>query len=413
MQQAIEQNSQQEQQQASSSVGKSGWARRREEREAARLARQLAKTARKDQAASLNAFDVTRTEPGSFYEQAIEWTHRADKIINLVLGYLLAIASVLGFMDVLSNGEVLGHVPFLFYIWLLIMGLGVDFQILLVIGRVPDLARMVGHPVGKWVLVTFNIVFLAFLAYVSIVIGAVFTQHRDVPGTIAQAMQMLGINSTSFVYERAALATCLLILMAIDRTMERWRMQIAVGNRQQQLDKQQVRISEVETQVESAQPAQNVRTGELAQVVQAMQEMNAQNLAAMQTMNNEMLNRFSQVTVELVRETIERTVATVALPSAEAPALPAGKAEDEATSESHPSLNEQNLFEDEPGRTTEALSAIDFKFRGAQPFTPDYGKLIADMYQENPDLKVMDIVDELRCARSTATKWLKRVKEEA
>ncbi|EFH83913.1 hypothetical protein [Ktedonobacter racemifer] len=412
MQQAVEQNSQQEPQ-ASSSVDKSGWARRREEREAARLARQLAKTARKDQAASLNAFDVTRTEPGSFYEQAIEWTHRADKIINLVLGYLLAIASVLGFMDVLSNGEVLGHVPFLFYIWLLIMGLGVDFQILLVIGRVPDLARMVGHPVGKWVLVIFNIVFLAFLAYVSIIIGAVFTQHRDVPGTIAQAMQMLGINSTSFVYERAALATCLLILMAIDRTMERWRMQIAVGNRQQQLDKQQVQISEVETQVESVQPAQNVQASDLTQVVQAMQEMNEQNLAAMHAMNNEMLNRFSQVTVELVRETIERTVATVALPSAESPALPAGKAEDEATSESRPSLNEQNLFEDEPGRTTEALSAIDFKFRGAQPFTPDYGKLIADMYQENNEITVLEIVDQLRCARSTATKWLKRVKEEA
>ena len=81
--------------------------------------------------------------PPSFYEQAIEWTHRGDKVINLVLGYLLAIASGLGFMDVLSSGEVLSTVPWAFYGWLAIMGLGVDFQILLVIGRIPDLARTV------------------------------------------------------------------------------------------------------------------------------------------------------------------------------------------------------------------------------------------------------------------------------
>src|SRR6266404_2253123 len=71
---------------------------------------------------------IAPAQEASFYEKAIEWTHRADKIINLVLGYLLAIASVLGFMDVLSNGEVLSTVPWMFYGWLAVMGLGVDFQ---------------------------------------------------------------------------------------------------------------------------------------------------------------------------------------------------------------------------------------------------------------------------------------------
>jgi hypothetical protein len=158
----------------------------------------------------------------SCYENAIEWAHKADKVINLVLGYLLAIASVLGFMDVLSNGEVLQYASWLFYVWLAIMGLGVDFQILLVIGRIPDLFRIEGKK--KWVIVGFNVAFLLLLGYMSVIIGAIFTQHRDMPGTVAQAMQALGINGIAFVYERAALATLLLALMAVDRTMERWRM---------------------------------------------------------------------------------------------------------------------------------------------------------------------------------------------
>src|SRR5579859_1292799 len=170
---------------------------------------------------------LTEKKSQNFYEQAIEWTHRADKVINLVLGYLLAIASVLGFMDVLSNGEVLGAVPYAFYVWLAIMGLGVDFQILLVIGRMPDLAKTVSNGWLRFIFFAFNIAFLAFLCYMSIIIAAVFTQHRDVPGTIAAAMSALGIDATRFVFERAALATLLLVLMAVDRTMERWRMQIA------------------------------------------------------------------------------------------------------------------------------------------------------------------------------------------
>src|SRR5436190_163755 len=105
------------------------------------------------------------------------------------------------------------------------MGLGVDFQLLLVVDRMPDLGRLI-NGWRSYVFFAFNISFLGFLAYMSIIIGAVFTQHRDIPGTITAAMNALGINATDFVYERAALATLLLILMAVDRTMERWRMQI-------------------------------------------------------------------------------------------------------------------------------------------------------------------------------------------
>ncbi|GHO51438.1 hypothetical protein [Ktedonospora formicarum] len=399
MQQTIEQPSQQEQQASSVSISQRGWWKRKE----------IQKKNRHKET-PLDIFDATRTEPESFYERAIEWTHRADKIINLILGYFLAVASVLGFMDVLSNGEVLGHVPFLFYIWLLIMGLGVDFQILLVIGRVPDLARMVGHPVGKWILVMFNIAFLAFLAYVSIVIGAVFTQHRDVPGTIAQAMGILGINSTNFVYERAALATFLLILMAIDRTMERWRMQIAASNRQQQQGDVQVQHEERQEQVSSAsQTEQRVQTSELTQVIQAMQEMNAQNLAALHTMNDKAMQQFSQVTVELVRETIERTVATIMLPGATPQTLAVPARTSQNAHNRRQSISQEGEQQRSQERDTEAMSALEKPERGEQDMRY-YGELIETMYRGNNNLTVTEIVDQVGCSRSTASKWLKRVK---
>ncbi|GHO51508.1 hypothetical protein [Ktedonospora formicarum] len=378
---------------------------RKEQRAAAKLARQQAKEAKrlekKDKAAASASYDSTKTDPDSFYERAIEWTHRADKIINLVLGYLLAVASVLGFMDVLSNGEVLGHVPFLFYAWLLIMGLGVDFQILLVIGRVPDLARMVDHGIGKWVLIIFNILFLIFLAYVSIIIGAVFTQHRDVPGTIAQAMSVLNINTVNFVYERAALATFLLILMGVDRTMERWRMQMAAGNRQQREQANTAQVSTVEDEQVNATPAtQPTQASELAQVIQAMQEMNAQNFAAMQAMNKETLNHFSKVTVEMVRETVERTAATIAIQAPTQVALPA-PGETEQGEQSDVSAASQG--------ETDALNLDAITVRGEQE-TADYGPQIEAMYQKNNEVTLSEIVTELGCSRSTASKWLKRVK---
>src|SRR5579859_2832805 len=254
--------------------------------------------------------DPVKASEMDFYEQAIERTHRADKVINLVLGYLLAVASVLGFMDVLSNGEVLGTVPYLFYVWLAIMGLGVDFQILLVIGRIPDLVQTIPNWRLRLVFLAFNIVFLAFLCYMSVVIAAVFTQHRDVPGTIAQAMQTLGIDSTSFVYERATLATLLLVLMAIDRTMERWRMQLGRPRIPHM-------IENIPTQVSEAQP-QQTNTNDLEKLLTAMHAMNQQNLDALHAMQQHALQvtieQVTRVTVDAMRDTL------TALPAYQPPA---------------------------------------------------------------------------------------------
>ncbi len=163
-----------------------------------------------------------KREPLNFYQHAVEWSHTADKVVNLVLSYALALSSLIAYLDVLGNGSIIDRFPPLFYVWLGIQGLGVELQILIVLSRLPELM----HVQGAWkraCILGFNIMFILLLAYISIIIGAIFTQHGDAHGSIQQAMLRLGVNAIAFVYQRAAMATFLLILMGIDRMMERWR----------------------------------------------------------------------------------------------------------------------------------------------------------------------------------------------
>jgi predicted transcriptional regulator len=241
----------------------------------------------------------------------------------------------------------------------------------------------------KWTIFLFNALFLVFLAYMSVIIGAIFTQHRDdaTGTTIAHAMSSLHIDSTYFVYERAALATLLLVLMAVDRTMERWRMQMhraehAPSPTEQQPD-------------QTASPP----TQELENVLQSIVTMNQQNLQALAEMNRQAvqdaLQQSSRVTVELVRETVDRSMATIALSSNTPALLPAGNAN---TTEENEAINPDST-------TCSGEQESEQKEDRAR-----YGPLIETLYQRNADITVTEIVDELGCSRSTASKWLQRVK---
>lgn len=327
------------------------------------------------------------TDTTNFYQRAIEWTHRADKVINLILGYLLAIASVLGFMDVLSNGEVLSSVPYAFYVWLAIMGLGVDFQILLVIGRMPDLAKTVENGWLRFIFFVFNIAFLAFLCYMSIIIAAVFTQHRDVPGTIAQAMNALGIDSTRFVFERAALATLLLVLMAVDRTMERWRLQIV----RPATDTIALPVTQQSEQHAISTP---VQTNDLEKLLNAMQTMNQQTLQAMATMQQQSMQvtieQVTRVTVEAMRDTL------TALPAYQPPQIAAPLSSDQKT----PSINADG--KPEMGLPNEQNNSV--------PNEQSYGDQIEALYKDNPKITAVEVERQIGCSRTTAASWLRKVR---
>lgn len=317
-------------------------------------------------------------DANTFYGKAMEWTHRADKVINLILGYLLAIASVLGFMDVLSNGQVLSHVPQAFYIWLAIMGLGVDFQLLLVIGRFPDLVQTVESKTLKVVFILFNLGFLAFLAYMSAIIGAVFTQHVDAgTGTVTDAMTALHIDAHTFVFQRATLATLLLVLMAVDRTLERWRMRRAIQN-----------SPENATQATPAPLQGNTAAdggkSDIEKLIEAMQAMNAQTLASMQAMQQQQLQvtieQATRVTVEAVKQSLE------ALPFNQVPQLPPPQIQNTV----------DNAFKASPDN-----------------FQQGYRQKFEELLRDKPDVTVEEAMRIVQCSKPTAEKWLAKLSENA
>jgi DNA-binding transcriptional regulator YiaG len=322
-----------------------------------------------------------QTQQTNFYEQAIEWTHRADKVINLVLGYLLAIASVLGFMDVLSNGEVLSQVPYLFYVWLAIMGLGVDFQILLVVSRMPDVFRMPAKGWQKWIIFFFNLFFLLFLVVMSVLTGAIFTQHRDtLHSTIGSSMDMLHIDSILYVYGRAALATLLLVLMAVDRTMERWRMGAVT---------QQV-MPDVSQPANVATP---IVSSDLETLTQAMIAMNQQTIQSME-------QRLSLIGVSLVEE-ITASISLPAMAPLQQLSQPASTFE---------------IKEEETVNTgeVEAMSQSNEPVYSKQK--PGYQMNnrqaeIEELLGKEPGLSDLQIANRLQCSTRTANKWRTRLRQ--
>lgn len=142
------------------------------------------------------------------------FTSELDKIFNHVLGYVIAFSALIAFADVLGDGKITQYIPWLFWIWVIAQGLGIEFQVFILIRRLPRLWQT-----NRWMFWT-NIAFISGLCVMSILIGSVFVEHDNAGGTIEHAMGVLGIDHIFFIYVRSALAILLVALIAIDRAME-------------------------------------------------------------------------------------------------------------------------------------------------------------------------------------------------
>jgi len=150
----------------------------------------------------------------SVSQRISQFTGEADKVFNHLLGYALAFSALIAFADVLGDGKIVQYIPWLFWIWVIAQGLGVEFQVFVLIRRLPRLWSM------NRAMFYGNIVFILFLCLISIFIGSVFVQHDNVGGTIEQSMSVLGINHILFIYARSALSILLIAIIAIDRALE-------------------------------------------------------------------------------------------------------------------------------------------------------------------------------------------------
>jgi hypothetical protein len=242
----------------------------------------------------------------------------------------------------------------------------------------------------KTVFILFNLGFLCFLAYMSAIIGAVFTQHVDAStGTVTDAMTALHIDAHTFVFQRASLATLLLILMAVDRTLERWRMrQIATFVEPDQATMVTPAAAAPDSQV--APSAQVVQQTDMEKLIQAMQTMNAQTLQTIQAMNQQAMQvtieQATRVTVEAVRESLEGFTNPLQI---------------EAPKDGNPLQANSN---------TDSVVA-DGKPVGGLPIPDSYEDKIQALYEENPHIDYQEVMQKTGCSKPTAMKWLSRLQQ--
>src|SRR5579884_1575999 len=188
-----------------------------------------------------------------FSQRLSRWSHEFDLITNHLLGYVIAFTSLVAFADVLGGGQVLQYVPILYWLWVLAQGLGVEYQVLVLIKRMPGYWKSNKTMFGVYG------VFILFLCLMSVVIGSVFTEHDQQHSSIEAAMNTLGISHIGFVYARSALAILLVALIAIDRAIEQQR---DVARVQVHMDEQQ-----------SIQQVQQVFTTRIDELMVAQREL--------------------------------------------------------------------------------------------------------------------------------------------
>src|SRR5262249_42761218 len=104
--------------------------------------------------------------------------------------------------------------PGLFWTWVIVQGLGLDFQILTLIRRLPKLWSNKGV---FWA----NIAFIILLVLMLIIVGSVFVEHdTTTTSSVESAMMALGFPHWLFVWQRSLMSALLIVIFGIDRAME-------------------------------------------------------------------------------------------------------------------------------------------------------------------------------------------------
>jgi hypothetical protein len=132
---------------------------------------------------------------------------RLEELIVLVSGPLLMAGLGIGLAALLSDGALLVTAPWLVYAWAISQTVGVDGQLVgawyrmsLAVGR-----RRVGVAIAYLLLGL-------LLAYVAYVAALVFAMQQAYHLTTAQALARLGMNATSWLWQRSAVSVLLVCL---------------------------------------------------------------------------------------------------------------------------------------------------------------------------------------------------------
>src|SRR5258708_23558457 len=135
-----------------------------------------------------------------------------EELLIIVSGPLLTVGLGIALVDLLTGGAVLAAEPGLLYAWAISEAAGVDAQL------VASAAKLAAafHARGALVAVGEGVLIMP-LAYVGFLVSNVFATQQSQGLTTAEALARLGMDGTSWIVQRSALAAAVVVLSGLSR----------------------------------------------------------------------------------------------------------------------------------------------------------------------------------------------------
>src|SRR5215469_13227720 len=156
-----------------------------------------------------------------------------EELIVLVSGPLLMAGLGIGLVALLSDGALLLTAPWLLYAWAISQTVGVDGQLVGAWYRVSvAIARR------RWGAAFAFAALGALLAYVAYIAALVFATQQTFGLTTAQSLARLGMNSTSWLWQRSAISVLLVCLSGYLRYRAPRKQTLSLEERKRAIEEQ-------------------------------------------------------------------------------------------------------------------------------------------------------------------------------
>ncbi len=335
---------------------------------------------------------------------SVGWIDRRQlwifEMVSSLAVILLAFGLVTSQTNVQTHGAILSNHPWMQEVWAWTQNIAIDMSLLGAIIRCTVYGLEREHV--KAVLYGLLALLLLFTAFIVSDVEAIYQSLHGV--TLETAWSHLPLVNVELLTSIRSFAIVLLLVAHAVQYINWYR--AAYRAKRPSSITTSAQTATAQPGAASTGPMHHQREGsDLEKLLQAIQTMNQQNLAAMQAMNQQAMQvtieQVTRVTIEAVRDTVEQVV--TALPSASAPvALPTATP---SPLEAPTKTREGELPE---GQASDVMPAE--KPERGETSELHYGERIEALFLANPAITIPEIEQQIGCSRSTAQKWLKRVK---
>lgn len=318
-----------------------------------------------------------------------------ENAIIIISGPAIAISGIIAGIDLLTGGSMFKDVAWLSLTWAICLLLTLDFQVLVMGTRAKQIyTNSAKSGKRKFVEILMIIVIAAAISSVSVQMQSIIARtqatisYTDRAGlqhtrnlTIDEATRDMGINPIALIWERSALVLVLIFMSGWfrdEKTHEEGTVTVAAPATQP---------------VTPPTPVSSISEQDMQRILAALSEV-AQ-------MKDE-LRQLRDVQVSEITPPTENS--TPAIPEHAESALThqSEQASDAVNEDSKP-------LQGVEGEIAQIGAEADEKpLNGVQ----GYGDMIADLFKANPLITDLEVVEKVGCSRTTAIKWLKRVRPE-